>query len=196
MSQLQEKAKAHLLGLFDGTASSLDAEARAAVAAWVAMATMTGEHLSHDPTKIAVPQSDRNWLMNIRTAPKDWRIWVGRYERRAFAGQWVHVTVPILSSENLPSAEASNDRLPKLQTTAFVVGRLFVFAMSSVFAEIPRLWDWRTAPRARTLLRQLWPHIGGTLVRPCAEMTDTQAEAFATAYQGYSDDLALRVGYR
>jgi hypothetical protein len=196
MSQLQEAAKAHLIPLFAGQSGVIEAAPRTAIAAWIAMATMTGEYISRDPTRIAVTQSDRDWLMNVGTAPKDWRIWIGRYQRRLWPGQWVHSTFPVLETEYLPSTLTVDDRHPTLQTTAFVIGQLFVFAMSCVYPEIPRGWDWRTANRAPSCLRQIWPHNGGALVWPAAEMNDAYAESFATAFVKYSDDLALRVGYR
>jgi hypothetical protein len=108
----------------------------------------------------------------------------------------VHSTFPIVGADTLPDVVRADERLPTLQTTAFVVGQLFVFTMSSVFTEIPRIWDWRTAPRARFCLRQLWPHTGGTLAWPPAEVTDADADSFSTAFVTYSDNLALRVGYR
>src|SRR5882757_9098683 len=40
---------------------TLDQTAQQLVAAWVAMSTMTGEHLSQEQRRLAIPQSDRTW---------------------------------------------------------------------------------------------------------------------------------------
>ena len=133
--------------------------------------------------------------MKMGSAPNDWRIWIGRYERRAWRGQWIHAGLPVLDTKNLPSVATLDERLPNTQTTAFVIGKLYAFVMSSAFPELPRLWDWRTAPRALSCLRRIWPIRGFPLPWPPDDMTDTDAESFATAFVRYSDDLALRVGY-
>jgi hypothetical protein len=86
MSELQNAAKPHLIPLFDGSARVIDGPARTAIAAWAAMATMTGEFLSHDPKKITVSQSDRDALMPTKTASSTWSVWVGNYQRRQWAG--------------------------------------------------------------------------------------------------------------
>ena len=69
LSQIQNDAKPVLIHLFEGRSITLDQPAQQAVAAWVAMSTMTGEHLSQDQRRVAIPQSDRTWLMDKRTPP-------------------------------------------------------------------------------------------------------------------------------
>lgn len=193
MSQIQNGAKPFLIPLFEGEDCGLDPSARTAVSAWIAMATMTSEHLSRDPKQIAISQAEREWLMRNRTPPSGWGIWIGRHHVREWVGQWVHATFPVASSaKNI----ANENRLPNTQTTAIQIGALFIFVMSSAFADIPQLWDWSTAPRARRCLRQLWPHKSGTLVWPGLDMTDDDADTFAKAFYRYSDDLAQRGGYR
>jgi hypothetical protein len=196
MSGVRARAKPFLIPLFDGLPCSIDANAQTIISSWVAMATMTGEYISRDSVKVAIPQSDRTWLMNAQTAPPDWRIWIGRHKKLAPSGQWVHVTLPISDSENLPEVLSDDDRLPKLQTTAFTVGQLFAVAMSSHFPRITGLWDWRTARRARTRLEQTWPVKYATIFWAPPIMTDADADSFGTAFMRYSDNLAKHVGYR
>jgi hypothetical protein len=68
--------------------------------------------------------------------------------------------------------------------------------MSSVFPEITRGWDWRTAPHAHVKLSPIWPIKNNSVCWRIADMTDDDAQSFATVFVRYSDDLALRVGYR
>jgi hypothetical protein len=193
MSQLQNQAKPFLIPLFEGKECALAAEARTTVSAWIAMATMTSEHVSRDPKQIAISQAERDWLMNKRTPPDEWRIWIGRHRSQGWPGQWVHATFPVASAAKNITNE---DRQPNTQTTAFQIGELFVFVMSSIFPDIPKVWDWENTPRARRCLRQLWPHVGGTLIWPGLDMSDADADTFAKAFYRHSDDLAQRAGYR
>ncbi len=196
LSGIQTRAKPLLIPLFDGRTCSLDESAQAIVASWIAMSTMTGEYISRDNVKVAVSQPDRTWLMNNRTPPLDWRIWIGRHKKIAPSGQWVHVTLPMTDSDDLPEVLSDDDRLPKLQTIAFTVGQLFAVAMSCHYPGITGIWDWRTARRARTRLEQIWPVKQMTLFWPPPTMTDADAESFGTAFLRYSDKLAKRAGYR
>jgi hypothetical protein len=196
LSEIQNRAKPLLLPLFNGESCVLTEGEQVLVSAWIAMATMTGEHLSADKSRIAIPQSDRDWLMNRQTTPKDWRIWIGRYERKNWPTQWVKASFPILDAAHLPDVVSDHDRRPNMQTTAFTIGQLFVFAMSCQFPEITAGWDWRTTPVARTKLVTLWPVTAGTTVQwPPVGMTDAEADAFSGAVIFYFEDLAKRRGY-
>jgi hypothetical protein len=195
MSRIQQEAKPALISLFNGEQCTIDQTEQQQVATWCAMATMTGEYLSQDRARIVIPQSDRTWLMDHQTPPPDWCIWIGRYERQDNPTQWVKASIPVLNTDELPETISDHDRRPTLQTTAFTVGQLFVFSISCHFAEIPRGWDWRTAPAARTLLKQIWPLTHQTIEWPPASMTDVDAHSFATSMIRYFDDLARRKGY-
>jgi hypothetical protein len=83
----------------------------------------------------------------------------------------------------------------QLQTTSFCVGQLFAFAMSSQFPEIPRGWDWRTAPTAKAKLHRIWPIEKPEIMWPPAAMTDAEAQSYSVALANYMDNLALRAGY-
>jgi len=195
MGGIQNAAKPFLIPLFNGDACVPNDRVQTVVSAWIAMATMTGEHLSRDKKRIAISQSDRNWLMNRQSAPSDWYIWIGRYERQKWQPQWVKASFPVLNTEYIPDAVTLDDRRPTLQTTAFTVGQLFAFAMSCHFPEIPRGWDWRTATGARTLLKRVWPLEECTLSWPPFTMTDSDAGSFSGAVIRYFEDLAIRKGY-
>src|SRR5258705_11505191 len=97
------------------------------------MATMTSEFLIHDKAQIAIPQSDREWLWNHRNPPPDWRIWIGRYQRYRSAEQWVHCSVPIYNAGEEPMVAEGEAPQCNTQSTTFMVGELFVHAMSAAF---------------------------------------------------------------
>jgi hypothetical protein len=195
LNRIQQAARPLLLPLFDGAQHDIDTDAQSKIAAWIAMATMTGEYLSQDPRRIAVPQSHRDWLMTHSTAPAHWGIWIGRYRWLRAAPQWVHLSMHVLDSDTLPDRLTDEPLQPNTQTTAFCVGELFAFVMSSEFPDPPG-WDWRTAPSANSKLRRVWPIEQSLIQWPPAAMTDEEAQAYPVAFARYMDDLALRVGYR
>ena len=157
LNRVQQAARPFLLPLFEGAKHTVDPDTQSRLAAWIAMATMTGEYLSQDQRRITVPQSERDWLMAHSTAPPHWAIWIGRYRWQRAAPQWVHLSMHVLDSDSLPDRLTGEQHRPNTQTTAFCVGELFAFVMSSEFKEIPPGWDWRTAPSANTKLRRIWP---------------------------------------
>jgi hypothetical protein len=162
------------------------------------MTVMTGEHIPRDPSGIAVPQSDRNWLYNTEFAPAGWRFWLGHYKRQRCPGQWFRVTSPISAAEDVSSVSDEDSRLPNMQTTAFVIGQLFVFVMSSVHSDVVKLWSWQNAPRARTRLCEMQTDINTDIAWPVSNnpMTDNDACRFANAWFKYSEDLGSAIGYR
>jgi hypothetical protein len=77
LSQLQQPAKPYRIPLFQGQRTALSSAAQERIAAWCTTATTTAEFVDPDPHSIAVPQSDRDRLMNNRTPSPNWRIWIG-----------------------------------------------------------------------------------------------------------------------
>lgn len=195
LSGIQAVAKPFLIPLFNGESCVLDSRSVHVLSAWIAMATMTGEHFSREGRRIAITQSDRDWLMNRQSAPAGWAIWIGHYERESCPTQWVKATFPILDVEDIRDVKATDARRANLQTTAFTLGQLFVFAMSCEFPEIATLWDWRTAVGARVNLRRIWPAPVSEIKWPPPSFGDARAKAFASAVIRYYEDLAIRTGY-
>jgi len=196
LSQIQNDAKPTLIGLFKGTNVTLDLTAQQLVATWIAMATMTGEYLSQDDARVAVPQPDRTWLIDKRTPPQSWCIWIGHYPSRENSTQWVKASFPVIDADEVPPDMTGRDLAPTLQTTAFSVGNLFAFAMSCHFSEIPRGWDWRTAPKALRLLQPIWPTKLTSVDWPPPPMSDDDASSFSTAVVRYYEDFAKRLAQK
>jgi hypothetical protein len=193
LSRIQNDAKPFLVPLFEGRTTSLDQAAQRSVATWVAMATMTGEYLSQDQARIAIPQSDRTWLMEKQVSPPGWCIWIGYYPRDENPTQWVKASFPVVNADRLPETVTDETPTPTMQTTAFSVGNVFAFAMSCHFPEIPRGWDWRTAPTARGLLKPIWPAISTAINWPPTPMSDDNSREFSSAVIRYFEDFALRL---
>lgn len=136
--------------------------------------------------------SDRTWLKAQSKAPSNWCVWIGRYRWQRSMPQWTHLSSHVLNTDTLPDALTDEIDRPNTQTTTFCLGEMFAFAMSSEFPEIPRGWDWRTAPSANFKLHRIWPMKQPEINWPPATMTDAEAQAYPVAFAHYMDDLALR----
>jgi hypothetical protein len=133
--------------------------------------------------------------MNRQSAPRDWGIWIGRYERQTWPTQWVKATFPIADVGDIEDIKPDDVTRANLQTTSFAIGRLFVFVISCEFPEVARFWDWRTTPTALTRLKKIWPLCTNEIQWPSAGFSDREAEAFAMAVITYYEDLAIRKGF-
>jgi hypothetical protein len=153
------------------------------------MATMTAEFIDRDPNTIAVPQSQRDWLMNTATAPPGWRIWLTSYRRHKWPAQWVHLTLPILEAKDIPDEQSTDYVPPNTQTTTFVVGQLYVHVMSSVNPDNINKWA-TMLPRAEWLLVPLFPQKESFIAWPPTSIADRQADAIASAFHLYIEGIS------
>jgi hypothetical protein len=193
MSGLQNRAIQFLTPLVRGEFSELNIAAQTAIAAWAAMATMTSEF--RKPQKIVIPQDERTWLKQKLTPPLNWRIWIGRYNRETWGGQWVRSTLNIGSKKDIEEWLTDDLRAPNVQTTTFVVGELYISVLSGPFQPLIDTWDWRTARRARARLVQIWPIKYLNIFWPPPPIPDADAESFATAFERWAADVARQKGY-
>jgi hypothetical protein len=195
LSQIQAKAKPHLIPLVEGRDAYLGRQAQRQIATWATMATMTGEYLSRDPENVAVPQSERTKFMQTSRPLKNWRIWISKYEREEWKGQWRHNSFPIYPAAEIAEVLTSVKRKPNYQTTSFVVGKLYVHTFSGQASDLIMRWDWQNAPRALDALRQIWPLDKDVLRWPAATMNDQDASGIATAFIRRSAEIATQAGW-
>jgi hypothetical protein len=196
MSRIQERAKPYLIPLFQGRPATLTEECPTAVSSWIATAAMTGEHSAGGRSFVGVSQAERASLMQRGLPPPGWRVWIGHIESAPTQMRWIHSAFPILDVDELPPEVSEEDKRPNGQTTSFVVGKLFFFAVSTPFPEILAGWDWRTARRARSRLEPIWPIRHSTTYWPPPSLSRDDVASFGTSLVRYFDDLALRKGYR
>ena len=180
MSVLQTEAKPILLSLIKGESRVLHRKALRTLAAWTAMFVMVAEFMiARSGTTIGVPKADRRWLKENGTAPKNWKIWIGKYVRHKWKGYWVHNTVPILGDDDVPQRSDVGADLPNTQSTTIVLDQLYVHAFSSAI---------RSVLRKQSLVREgldvlplIWP-IKKTPLSwpPPRSLTDQEADDVAT----------------
>lgn len=189
LSGIQDTAKPYLLPLIKGEPTVLGHDGQHVVATWATMATMTAEFLLRDPVDRVVTQSERTVFMDTRAPNSDWRIWLGRYRRVRWLGQWVHTSIPVFDAAEVAKAEAAGRPQCNMQTSTFVVGELYVHVFSGAHADFVRDWHWKTAPRARAMLAPLWPPRHDFIAWPINGISDHEAIAYSKAFFDWVDAI-------
>jgi hypothetical protein len=126
------------------------------------------------PDRATVSVTDRRWLYNTKTAPNDFRIWIGDYKRDDWIPHWGHFSLRISEHEGAQDWTVHPDGTPRsnTQTTTFVVGRLFIHGYSCPFPEILN---------ADKIVRTVVTPRHSFLVWPSAAITDRDADRIAGA---------------
>lgn len=194
MSRLQNNAKPYLIPLLEGQKTVIGRDAQTAIAAWATMVTMTAEFMLAG-TKLGVLQTDRTALQTAEKPLNHWKIWIGHYPGNGeWPHQWSHTSVPVIGGEQLPSAEKVYTPLPNTQTTTFVIGKLYVHAMSCEYPEIVRDWHWLWNTRLRNLLIQIWPMNHQFLAWPIHGLIDADVKLSSEMFIRHIDGIAKRAG--
>lgn len=117
-----------------------------------------------EPARVATPGQERRYLMQNLAPPPNWKIWIANL---GFDGApaWVFNGVPVTTLKYVPSVSYGGMPRPNLQTTAFVVGKMFIYGFSSPFAEINGMWIFSEDAEA-TLLPRIWPAPGRDISWP------------------------------
>lgn len=178
MGRLQENVRPFLVPMLTGKSIRLHKRAQTILAAWIAMTTMVAEYV--DRELVSVPQSDRDWLYQHKTAPKCWRIWVAGGKRQTYALHSHRALIMISPEEEIESVPVDARRAANTQTTTLCLGKhLIVHAMSSVVA-----WSiirrWKLPAPIRDLHDQIWPIRAGIVVWPQAHSLNDAGIALLT----------------
>jgi hypothetical protein len=97
MSSLQKAAKPILIPLITGKPIFLNPARQELLAAWAAMSVICAEYFY--PDRAAISVTDRRGLFRTRSAPHDFRIWIGDYKRKEWKPHWGHFSLRISENE-------------------------------------------------------------------------------------------------
>jgi hypothetical protein len=186
MSRLQEKAKPYLLPLVLGQTTAMDVTAQGIVAAWVAMTVMVAEYFN--PSMAAVSYAQRRHLCSNKTVPPNWKIWIGHYVRGTWPPYLVHNPLPISSAQHRIRKTETGAPRPNTQTTALVVGQLYIFAASSATDVFDR-WE---VPGEGVKLAQIWPICRNIIAWPTKTLSDRDADQIAGSFFLAVDEIGRR----
>jgi hypothetical protein len=184
MKAIVDAAKPTVEQLIQGKPYRLTSRHQKQLAAWIATAVIISEF--EDPQQVTIPAADRQWLWTQRTPPSNWKIWIGDYHRSRWVPHWIHHRFSVTGPDE-PAPEKGAEGPRNTQTTSYVVGRLYVHAVSSAVSG--GALNWQFQGRDRQVLRQIWPASTYSVVWPPPAMEDRDADRIADALMS----LALRV---
>ena len=176
MAKLQEEVKPIVVAMLSGGQTRLYVKQQTILSAWIGMAVMVGEF--EDLSTIAIPQSDRTFLMESRKLPSTWRVWIGRYSRQEWKPRWLHNTL-FVAKEDTPGLKDDRIYPPNTQNTTWIVGNIFTHSLSSSLRGALRRWNFPMS--VRSALLQIWPVKTNHDWPPVRIMTDADAETAGTA---------------
>jgi hypothetical protein len=190
MSELQKAAKPILIPLILGQATILSKDQQQILAAWAAMTMISAEYLY--PHRATTSVTDRRWLFKHKLAPRNFRIWIGDYERKDWVGHWVHNSMRITEHEGVQGWTVHPDGTPRsnTQTVTLVVGRLFIHAFACPFREI--LEARKICDVIDNRLSQIWwPRHSFLAWPPTDTLNDTDADQLTMAIFARLDEARL-----
>jgi len=193
MSLLQTAAKPTLIPLITGKKITLNLFRQRTLASWAAMTVICAEYLQ--PNRAAISVTDRRWLYKTKTAPNDFRIWIGDFERKKWRPHWGHTSLRITEHEGAQGWTVHPDGTPRCntQTTTFTVGRLFLHVYSCPFPEI--LHAAKITQPLDMRLSQIWPPRHSFLLWPPTDtLADREADRLAGAIFDRLDEAGRTFG--
>lgn len=181
MSEFVEATKPIVLPLIKGEERRLSIRDQKQLSTWIALAVIVSEFERQE--FVTIPADHRQGLMQHKSAPPNWKIWIGDYDRKNWEPHWIHHRYSVADSEEpiqMPLVEGPLNS----QTTIYAVGRLFVYALSSAVSG--GLLDWEfTGPDSRSL-RQILPVSEYSVVWPTPPMNDRTADRIADSVMSFS----------
>lgn len=192
MSRTQNDAKPFLIPLIQGRKTVLGEKGQKAIAAWCAMATMTGEYSVRDENAVAVSQAERNWIRDQGSPPENWKIWIGYYPSRK--GGWNHYVVPVLGSEDGAKITDEGFALPNSQTTTFAIGNLFVHVFSSTGdPDMVAKWEWPLGTRIALNLPRIFPSKESVIVWPSNGLSEAEVRQVSSLFERVIDGASRSI---
>ncbi|MGD0141983.1 MAG: hypothetical protein ABSC92_02375 [Rhizomicrobium sp.] len=129
MSDLENKNKDVLSHLIEGGRMLLFPSQMKLLTAWVAKTVMAAEF--HESNRVAIPQSDRTYLMEHKKPPElGWNIWIAPYGGPQWAVQMLHYVGHLFSTAPGEPAVRADGPL-NTQMTVITLGHLALYVISS-----------------------------------------------------------------
>jgi hypothetical protein len=162
LSELEKRAKPLLLILMNGMPFTMGADAQRLLALWAAKTMMVAEFV--DPTKVAIPETDRASLMQRFSAPESgWWIWIAR----SGAGpDWLTGINHFSARINRTPVDSKTPNIVNVQSSTIGIGQLLIHGVSTtVPGHSFALQNPDTAD-----LRPIWPQPTADIVWPRSKL--------------------------
>jgi hypothetical protein len=185
MGTLEDQARPILEPLMAGNPSVLTLDQQRVLLEWITLKVMVGEQ--NVPADAVFTQAERDAFRITRTIPERLTVWIAKHRTSGWhAAYYKHAAT--LSLSPTPPLSAIGGR-KNVQTTAFGIGALYVYAMVSdpggvnlndfiSIQNIPRLW-----PTSSDRLSWGWISLGGNVPGHLAMALDKVASAPTTLWK-------------
>lgn len=172
MSQLEEATKPMLLPLIRGDALRLTPDIQGQIATWATKTVICAEHVNPRSSG-GITQSERTWLMDRRTPPDHWFVWIAAYNDKSWADLGIFQERGRLE---VASVGAPTIFKHYVHATTFGMGHILFLVIGTEFPNA----DAPLAQIDRRTLQQIWPPKSRSLIWPPATfLKDPQANAVA-----------------
>jgi hypothetical protein len=188
MSRIQNNAKGILLPMLQGNSANIKRKDKVTIATWNTMTLMVAAFLSKN--KSSISEMERHWFYINQRPPANWNIWAGNFNRVEWVGYWAHNVFEFADKEN-GSERNLNNITPNTQTTSYVVGQLYLYAVSSTVPEVLKHFKGfvqTNYTRFNEVLIPIWPANNGVIRwPPVTTMTDRDADDIAAVFGRWCD---------
>ncbi len=189
MSQVQNRAKPHLVPLIEGREYKLPRQGRSALSRWAALFSTVQEQIHTDLASVSA--EDRAWIKERSTAPNNWLIWIGRFVDPAGHSRSSRTSVPVVSQEEFARRHSRAGPLRyNGQASTFLVGNLLFHTLSA-----PRRLRFSFPSAIGQKLHRIWPTNGNGIKWPPQVLTEEDYRAIteevrkrAESWRKSSDD--------
>lgn len=183
MSQVQDRAKPHLVRLISGEKFDLPRQARAALSRWAALFTTVQEYIHVD--LVSVSQKERECLRTRSTAPANWVVWLGRFVDPDGHSRSSRNAIPVVTREEFVARRGHFEHFKyNGQSSTFLVGPILFHTIST-----PRRLRFTFPSEVERKLLRIWPTNDQKMPWP----TDTLSE---DDYSTLTDEMRKRVEER
>lgn len=134
MGKIEESVIPILTPMILGADMHLSRRDRQLIASWCALKTIVGEFINSDTRTIPIEVVKD--FMKHKSPPKNWIIWIGKYEGTLLRSYW-HSSLDIQATENGLPVQTFTDAPRNTQTSTFHIGNLLVHVFSAHPAVLP-----------------------------------------------------------
>jgi hypothetical protein len=194
MSQLQEQVRPFLVPILTSEKITLHRRAQKTLASWAAMMTMAAEYM--DPSKVAIPQTDRTHLLREGEPSDHCRIWIAAHRREHYY-LFSHHVVEFSPEEEIKRTPNALSKEPNAQTTTACIGEHLLVHVLSSYVNRAIVRQWKLPPQVSPVIHQIWPIRTSTVSWPPASALNDLgirllADQFFEASVAFARDYYLR----
>jgi hypothetical protein len=146
MSRMETRTRPILMPLIQGTMHRISTFDQKYLATWAAKTAMVAEYTM--PDKIAIPDSERLWMLANLAPPPNWTIWIADYRGTKWRNLAISHHMAVLPTKTTKPGEIA----PNTHFTSFGIGNLFVQIVGTSTGA-----KFAVADDSVSDLRRIWP---------------------------------------